>query len=194
MRELTNTCIPLNNFKHHQLPFAMVFKPVEMLFLPILFSGCFYVADLWLLFNLPFGATPQSVFIQTFLTCALAAPFIGFWAISRHGAFVVGADNKGLYYKKLDDKNQFVFIDWDSVHNLSINENGKRTLLIETNLNKFRKDSLPIPCNGTIHFTAPGNICLEFNTSFSYKSAHILKNLNALRRRYFSQRVHTPIS
>jgi hypothetical protein len=194
LRQFTETCIPSNNLRYQHLPFSMAYKPIELLFLPLLFSACFYIADLWLLFNLPFGTTPQSIFIEAFLVIALAAPLIGLWAISRHGAFVVGADNKGIYYKKLDNDTQFFFIDWNCVHNITIKETGKRTLIIETTMNKFKKEHLPIPCNGNIFFLEPGNICLEFNTCFSYKSINILKNLNGLRRRYFSQTVQSTIT
>ncbi|SJM95127.1 hypothetical protein CRENPOLYSF2_4610002 [Crenothrix polyspora] len=181
---MINHCMPTRSVKEKNMPFFMAYKPIEVLFLPLLFSACFYGGDLWLLLNLPFGMTNLSLFLQAFLIIALAAPLVAFWAINRHGTFVIGADKKGIYYKKLDDIAQFVFISWDSINNLSINETGKRILTIETTYNKFKKNKLPIPCNGSVYFLKSGTICLEFNTCFSYKTAHILKNLNELRRDY----------
>jgi hypothetical protein len=181
----SNRCIPSNSLQSHTMPFLMAYKPLEMLFLPILFSACFYAADLWLLFNLPFGMTKLSLFLQSFLTIALVAPIVAFWAISRHGAFVLSADKQGIYYKKLDDNNQMVFIGWEYINNIHINEAGKKTLLIETHYNKFKQEKLALPCNGSIYFLDPGNICLEFNASFSFKADHILTSLNQLRRQHF---------
>ncbi len=176
---------PARGVKERNMPFLMAYKPIEILFLPLLFSACFYSGDLWLLLNLPFGMTNLSLFLQAFLIIALAAPLVAFWAINRHGTFVIGADKKGIYYKKLDDSSQFVFIGWESINTLSISETGKKILVIETHYNKFKKNKLPIPCNGSVYFLKSGTICLEFNTCFSYKTAHILKNLNELKRGYF---------
>ncbi len=188
---MTNHCIPTRDLKENNMPFLMAYKPIEALFLPLLFSACFYSADIWLLLNLPFGMTKLSFFLQAFLTIALAAPLVAFWAINRHGTFVMGADKKGIYYKKLDDLEHFVFIGWESINNLSVDETGKRVLVIETSYNKFKKNTLPTPCNGSVYFLKNGIICLEFNTCFSYKTAHILKNLNELRRSYFIKKAQS---
>jgi hypothetical protein len=166
------------------MPFQMIYKPAEMFFFPVIFSVCLYAADLWLLFNLPLGETTLSLFVKTFLTASLAVPLIGFWAIKQHGSFVISADKKGIYYRKMDDKQQFFLLDWGSVSKLNITVTSKRTLVIETTFNKFKKDKLPLPCNGSVYFLESGIICLEFNTSFWFKTASILQNLTELRRRY----------
>jgi hypothetical protein len=184
-------CMPVEKLEERNMPFLMAYNSLELFFFPILFSTIFYIADIWLLCNLPFGTTTLSLFLLCFLTGALAMPVVGLWAIKRHGAFVVSADKKGLYYKKMDEDGTLVFINWDTIHNFTIRENSKRTLVIETTFNKFKKDKLPVPCNGAIYFLESGIICLEFNTSCSYKSAHILKNLTNLQRRYFSNKVET---
>lgn len=178
-------CIASDNFKDHNVSFQMAYKPLETMWLPALFSLCFYAVDFWLLFTIPFGTSTLSLFLLAFLTGALAAPVIGFWAINQHGSFVMGADKKGIYYKKLNEPEKIVFVDWESVNTINIKETGKRTLIIETTLNKYKKDSLPVPCNGSIHYLDRGIICLEFNTSFLYKTDHILKSLNKLKQRYF---------
>lgn len=185
MKELTYTCIASAYIKQRTMPFQMSYKPLEMFFFPVLFSLCFYSADLWLLLNLPFGGTTLSIFLQVFLIAALAVPLVGFWAIKQHGDFVISADNKGIYYRKMDDKNQFFLLDWGVINAISISDTSKRIIIIETTLNKFKKDELPLPCNGSVYFLAPGTICLEFNSSYWVKSAITLQNLTDLKRRYF---------
>lgn len=159
----------------------MAYKRLELLFFPVLFSACLYIADFWLLFNLPFGETLLSLLLQALLLGSLALPLVGIWAIKRHGSFVMSADKKGMYYKKLEDPQKIVFIPWASIHKISITETNKRSVVIETTLNKYKKDKLPIPCNGSVYFLESGTICMEFNTSFWYKTANILNNLNKLR-------------
>lgn len=171
----------LKNIRGRDMPFLMSFKPLEMFFFPAIFSACFYTADLWLLRNLPFGNTTLSLFLFAFLIGALAVPVVGFWAIKKNGTFVISADKNGLYYRMLDKKDQYFFISWNAISNFNIKTTNKRTLVIETTFNKFNKDQLPIPCNGDIYFLKSGTICLEFNTSFMYKSNQILKNLKNLK-------------
>lgn len=175
---------PASQLKVRNMPFLMAYKPLEMLFLPVLFSGCFCVADLWVFFRIPADLPVLSNFFQVFLLGALAAPLIGFWAISQHGSFVFSANNQGIYYRKIEDKSQMVFIDWEHIHSFKINETGKRTVVVKTLLNKYHKDQLPLPCNGTTFFLESGTICLEFNTSFAYKTKNMLTKLKELKRQH----------
>ncbi|MDD5271307.1 MAG: hypothetical protein PHU14_01185 [Methylovulum sp.] len=89
----------------------------------------------------------QSPVVLAHLGGAIAFSYFIVSNILKTGALVFAANGQGIYYPIYNQKDQFVFLSWDAIKEITVytDEAGK-TLAITTDFESYTK--LPKPCNG----------------------------------------------
>lgn len=135
----------LSEIDFYSDPYALIVKYSHLAWLypPVLFT----VMGVGITLALAVQRVSQNPVVLAYLGGAIAFSYFIFSNTLKTGALVFAANGQGIYYPIYNQKDQFVFLNWDAIKEIAVytGEDGK-TLEITTNFESYTR--LPKPCNG----------------------------------------------
>jgi len=142
---------------HSEYAFLLIF----ILFASFFYFLCFLVGD---------GGVKEGIIFFSITIIILSIIFI---PILRHGAFVLSADDSGIYYKVMGKSNEFVLIEWNVIYPIGV-EDDEYNYYLEF-LIKIKQYDIPIPSNAIIHKSKL--LKIQFRLPSGTNAQNIWKNL-----------------